>query len=151
MTAMTRLSFNTAGLARAEAATMPSSLRVISPDDPLSECVLAGRRWAVTEVADERVPTGLAPTLEFRSDGRMFGTAAVNRFTMDYVQDGWCVSVGLAFATRFAVDARQADFETRFFQCLETIRQFRRDEQTLSVIFETRDGQEIRTRPVLFR
>lgn len=149
MTAVTQRSFMTS--TRRVAGAVPNCMMVISPNDPLSECALAGSRWVVTGIGSARLPGEFTPTLEFRSDGRVFGTAAVNRFTMDYVQDGWCLSVGLAFATRFAVDDGRAEFETEFLQTLETIRQFRRDEQTLSVIFETRDGRDIRTRPVLFR
>ena len=150
MAAMTPASFHKVA-AMARAAPGPSCLMVISPDDPLSECDLAGSRWVITEVDGARVPGEFIPTLEFRSDGRLFGTAALNRFTMDYVQDGWCLSVGLMFATRFAVDHGKAAFEVRFFQSVENIRQFRRDEQTLSVIFETKGGGEIRTRPLISR
>lgn len=88
---------------------------------------LAGSEWRVLAIAGETVPEGVAPIIQFRSDGDLTGTGGCNRFTGTYAVDGGNLVVSPLAATRMACPEPAMAIESRLFATLADVTAFARD------------------------
>jgi heat shock protein HslJ/membrane-bound inhibitor of C-type lysozyme len=86
--------------------------------------LLVGPEWAVVSLDGQAVEPGSAPSLEFDSDGNLFGKGSCNRYRGPFKLTGETLTMGPLATTMMACDPPLMDQEERFLALLAEVRGF---------------------------
>lgn len=82
--------------------------------------LLAGG-WRVIHMEGGAIPDGVVVTMEFNSEGHVFGSGGCNRFNGPYRLTGEGLTIGPLGATMMACPDPQSETERRFFKLIDTV------------------------------
>jgi heat shock protein HslJ len=95
---------------------------------------LAGSEWRPVRIGAAAVADDAQIIVQFRSDGRLAGHAACNRFTGSYALAGNSIEIAPAAATRMVCPEPVMQQERLFLEVLERARGFARNRTELTLI-----------------
>ncbi|HEX5078801.1 MAG TPA: META domain-containing protein [Geminicoccaceae bacterium] len=95
---------------------------------------LAGSEWRPIRIGVAAVADDAQIIVQFRSDGRLAGHAACNRFTGSYALAGNSIEIAPVAATRMVCPEPVMQQERLFLEVLERARGFARNRTDLTLI-----------------
>jgi heat shock protein HslJ/uncharacterized lipoprotein YbaY len=125
----------------------PHAVEVLVDGAKLAGCggdpatLLQGREWVVQNIAGKSIVAGSKATLNFGSDGRVFGRSSCNNFNAQYQLTGEGLTVSQAAGTMMACPEALMQQEALFLEVLRNVRRFEvRPDGTLALLTDDRRG-----------
>jgi heat shock protein HslJ len=129
----------------------PKTVEVVLDDRTLHGCggepadLLEGPVWVVEDIARGGIIDSSRVTLNFGTDGRLWGRASCNNYTGEFALTGESLTLSPSATTRMACAPSLMNQEKKFLGLLARVQRFEVD-QTGALILHTDDGLSILAR-----